>query len=301
MEYGILGRTGITVSRMGLGGAPLGDAYGKMTDGEAERIVHSALDLGINVIDTAPLYGQGESERRIGLALREGKRKRAVIATKIGLPGQAYDADSALASAAGSMSRLRTDYLDVLQLHDVETMDFDKVMSETVNALLRLKEQGTIRALGVTTRSLPLLLAYMRTGMFDTIQFYNRYMLIDYTAKDEVLPLAAEMNLGVLNGSVLAMGILADNPVYWLEKDVVERGRERIQAIEFLRRGQLQGGLIEPAMRFSLANPDIHITLTGAAAVDQIIQNTGYCDGRGLPKEDERRLLELFGGQKLFS
>jgi L-galactose dehydrogenase len=298
LQYNSLGKTGIKVSKLGLGGAQLGDAYGKLTDDDVCRIVHAAFDLGINFLDTAPLYGMGESERRIGLALKGRARDQYVLTTKIGLKGRPYDYQGTMASVENSLKLLQTEYVDLIQVHDAEQMDFDTVMNETVPALVQLKEQGHVRALGVSSRDLPLLMKYMRTGAFDTIQFYNRHVLIDYTARDEVIPFANEQGIAVINGSSMAMGILADNPVSWLNKDVVELARKRMDQIEFLR-GKDPGGLIEPAMRFSLSNPNIHVTLTGASTVEQLQQNAGFCDGRGLSEEDERRLLSLFPGQKL--
>lgn len=152
----------------------------------------------------------------------------------------------------------------------------------------------------MTTRNLPLLLRYMRTGKFDTIQFYARYMLIDHTAKDEVLPLAAELELGVINGSVLGLGMLADAPASFLiGTGVAERAAERMSQLDFLREAY-GGSLIEPGMRFSLSNPGIDVTLTGAASREVIRQNASFCDGKGLSPDEQSRVLALFDRQPLF-
>lgn len=300
MQYGVLGRTGFKVSRLGLGGAQFGDIYGELRQEDANRLVKKAFELGINFIDTAPLYGYGESERRLGIALEGVNRESYVLSTKTGLPGKPYGYEATMTSVEESLQRLRAGYADLVQVHDVEQMEFDRIMNETVPALERLKQEGRIRAIGVSTKYLELLMRYMNTEKFDTIQFYNRHVLIDYTARDEVLPLAESMNLGVINGSSMAMGILADNPAEWLNKDTVARAQARMEQIEFLRGGGGAGSLVEPALRFSFSNPGIHSTLTGASSVEQLIQNAAYCDGRGLSEQDESRLLSLFSGQELF-
>jgi len=298
MEYTILGKTGLKVSGMGLGGAPLAGDFGKTDEGEVRRLIHEAIDSGINFIDTAPLYGLGESERRIGQALA-GRRERVVLATKAVRSDLTYDYDGTIRSVEDSLSRLRTDWIDLLQIHDVETQPYDMILNETVPALRKLRQDGKIRFIGVTTRDLPLLMRYMRTACFDSIQFYARYMLIDHTAKDEVLPLAREMGLGVINGSVLGMGLLADAPAPFLERETVDRAEDRLEQLKFLRTKESQG-LIEPGMRFSLGNPDIHVTLSGISSLTALRENLAYCDGQGLAPEDVRKVYELFQGQSLF-
>jgi L-galactose dehydrogenase len=299
MEYAVLGRTGMKVSRLGLGGAPLAGDFGTADPTEVQRLIHEALDVGINFIDTAPKYGLGESEKRIGQAL-EGRRDQVILASKAARSDQAYDYATTYRSVESSLQRLQTDWIDLLQLHDVETQSYDQIMNEAVPALLRLKEEGKIRYLGITARDLPLLIRYMQTGVFDTIQFYTRYMLIDHTAKDEVIPLAKELNIGVINGSVLGMGILADTPAPFLREEVKSDALERMEQLSFLRKTEPKG-LIEPGMRFSLGNPDIQVTLTGAESRDVLRMNVAFCDGEGLSQEEVNKLYELFDGRPLFS
>ncbi|MBB3067319.1 L-galactose dehydrogenase [Paenibacillus baekrokdamisoli] len=294
----MFGKTGLKVSKIGLGGAPLAGDFGKTDEEEVQRLIHESIDSGINFIDTAPLYGRGESERRIGNALI-GRRDRVVLASKAVRFDLSYDYDSTIRSVEDSLKRLQTDWIDLLQIHDVETQPYDVIMNETVPALQKLRRDGKIRFIGVTTRDLPLLLRYMKTDSFDTIQFYARYMLLDHTAKDEVLPLASQMGIGVINGSVLGMGILADAPAHFLDKETLEKAEFRMEQLKFLRKKQLKG-LIEPGMRFSLGNPDIHVTLTGTSSLNSLRSNLSYCDGEGLAPNDLHKVYELFQGQSLF-
>ncbi|MDQ6421435.1 aldo/keto reductase [Paenibacillus sp. LHD-117] len=300
MEFTRFGNTGLTVSKLGLGGAPLGGVYGQTDEAEVEQLIHEALDADINFIDTAPMYGDGESERRIGKALAGGRRNQVVLATKAVRSDRQYDYASTIQSVEQSLQRLQTDWIDLLQIHDVEYQPWETIIEETIPALQRLKEDGKIRYLGVTTRQLPLLMRYMKTGLFDSIQFYSRYMLIDHTAKDEVMPLAKEMGIGVINGSVLGMGVLADAPAHFLEEENQTDVARRLEMIKFLRTSEPKG-LIEPAMRFSLSNPDIHVTLMGTASLRSLRKNISYCDGVSFNEEHRQELYRLFDKQKLFN
>ena len=299
MEYAILGKTGARVSKLGLGGAPLGGVFGAADELEVEKMIHEAVDAGVNVIDTAPSYAQGESERRIGKALQGGKRERVFLMTKAVGPGQRFGREETIRSVEDSLTRLRTDRVELLQIHDAEQRPFEEIAYETLPALERLREEGKIRWIGVSTRDLALLGRYVGLGRFDCIQFYARYTLIDHTAKDELLPLAKDAGVGVIQGSPLGLGLLADAPAPFLERYVTEEAARRMEDLRFLRR-QEPRGLVEPAMRFSLSRPDIHVTLTGAATRDVLRANLAYCDGRGLDPEDEARVYALFRGRKLF-
>lgn len=298
MEYTLLGKTELRVSKLGLGGAPLAGDFGKTDEEEVQRLIHESIDCGINFIDTAPLYGRGESERRIGKALI-GRRDGVVLASKAVRSDLSYDYESTIRSVEDSLNRLQTDWIDLLQIHDVEKQSYEVIMNETVPALQKLRQDGKIRYIGVTTRDLPLLMRYMKTDCFDAIQFYARYMLLDHTAKDEVIPLAKELGIGVINGSVLGMGILADAPAHFLDKETLEKAEYRMEQLKFLRK-QEPKGLIEPGMRFSMGNPDIHVTLTGTSSMTSLRNNLSYCDGEGLAPHDLQKVYELFQGQSLF-
>ncbi|PYI55577.1 aldo/keto reductase [Paenibacillus flagellatus] len=299
MEYTTFGRTGLRVSKLGLGGAPLAGVFGPTDEREVEKMIHEAIDGGINFIDTAPRYGGGESERRIGRALRGGKRNGIVLTSKATGPGDTFGYADTIRSVERSLRLLETDVIDLLQIHDAEQAPFETIVGETLPALEKLREDGKIRFIGVSSRVLPLLMRFIKLNRFDSIQFYARYMLIDHTAKDELLPLATESGIGVINGSVLGLGLLADTPAPFLERAIVEEAAHRIEQLRFLRKREPHG-LVEPAMRFSLSQPAIHVTLTGAATRDVLRTNMAFCDGKGLKPEELERVYALFQGKKLF-
>ncbi|MDR6553752.1 aldo/keto reductase [Paenibacillus qinlingensis] len=299
MEYTTFGRTGLRVSKLGLGGAPLGGVFGPADEQGVEKMIHEALDSGINFIDTAPSYGRGESERRIGKALIGGRRNEVVLASKAVGPGESFDYATTIRSVEHSLERLQTDWIDLLQIHDVEQVSYETIVNETLPALEKLREDGKIRYIGVSTRILSLLERYARINRFDSIQFYARYMLIDHTAKDALLPLAAEKEIGVINGSVLGLGLLADTPAPFLNPNIIDEAAKRMEQLTFLRKTEPHG-LVEPAMRFSLSQPAIHVTLTGAATREVLRANLAFCDGHGLDLEDQQRVYALFQGKSLF-
>lgn len=301
MEYSNLGKTGLTVSRLGLGGAPIGGDFGDVSDQQAIDVIHTAIDLGINFFDTAPLYGRGESERRYGIALK-GKRERVVLATKAVMRGDPYTYENTISSVESSLHRLQTDYIDLIQLHEAEHVPFEIAMNGTIAAFLKLKEQGKVRAIGVNAGRLELLFPFIKTGEIDTVQTFSKYTLLDHTAKDILFPLAKEAGVGIINGSPLGMGVLTDKPAPFLQKNekLLKEAKKRKEQLSFLKKTG-PNGLIEPAMRFSLSCPDIAVTLSGTTSLRSLKLNASYCDGKGLGTEELKKVYELFENKPLFS
>ncbi|GGD53501.1 aldo/keto reductase [Paenibacillus nasutitermitis] len=299
MEYTQLGRTGWQVSKLGLGGAPLGGDFGETTDREVEDVVHAAIDLGINFFDTAPLYGQGESERRLGLALR-GRRDRVILATKAVMRGESYSYDNTIRSVEESLRRLQTDWIDLIQLHELESCGEEMARNETLPAFRTLLEQGKVRALGVNAGQLGLLLPFVQENLVDTVQTFGKYTLIDHTAAEILFPHTRVHGTGVIHGSPLAMGMLADSPAPFLHKypAKLQEAERRKAELAFLRQPG-PGGLIQSAMRFCLGCPDISVTLTGTTDIRELTRNASYCDGKGLDPEIEGRVLSTFKGEAM--
>lgn len=300
MQYTRLGRTNWQVSRLGLGGAAIGDEFGKVSQTEAVHTIHHAIDAGINFLDTAAQYGLGESERRFGIALK-GKRQQVYLATKAVMRGTPYDYATTMASVEASLRRLDTDYIDLIQLHEAETTTFDVAIDGCIAAFLELKRAGKVRAIGVNARNLATLVPYIETGHIDTVLTYCRYMLIDTTLHDELLPLTRTYDVGVINGSPLGMGIMTDSPAPFLRDQhaLLAEAERRKSLIQHLKKPGAHG-FVEAAMRYSMTHDDIAVTLTGTPFVAQLDHHIAWCDGHGPSSTERADLHQRFAGQRLF-
>jgi L-galactose dehydrogenase len=217
MEYRKLGGTELRVSVVGFGASPLGDVFRKTEPAERNGAVHLALDSGINFFDVSPYYGLTLAEARLGEAL-EGRRGEAILATKCGRYGGSefdFSAGTITAGFEESLKRLRTDYVDLLQAHDVEFGHVDQIVNETLPAMRRLQEQGKARYIGITGYSLRNLMEIAgkagREGQgVDSILSYCRYNLLITDLDAELVPFAKEHGIGVINASPLHMGIITE-------------------------------------------------------------------------------------------
>ena len=301
MQYTRLGRTGWLVSRLGLGGAALGDEFGAISPAQARATIHAAITAGITFFDTAAQYGRGESERRMGAALKPHRRD-IILATKAVMRGIPYDYPTTIASVHASLERLQTDYIDLIQLHEAEATTYDIAMDGCLRAFADLKKAGLIRAIGVNGRDIATLLPYIESGLIDTTLVYCRYMVIDTTLVAALIPAARRHDVAIINGSPLGMGVMTDTAAPFLQHDTSllnEVARRTAQIRHLATPGP--NPFVEPAMRYSLTHPDIAVTLSGAAHPDVIQTNVSFCDGTG-PTDAERRDTEArFAGQKLFS
>jgi L-galactose dehydrogenase len=284
MDYATLGRTGLRVSKLGFGASPLGNEFGETDPAEAERAVHCAIDLGINYFDVAPYYGRGLAETRLGAAL-VGHRDKVILATKCGR----YDADQFDFSAARirlsieeSLTRLRTDYLDVFLAHDIEFVSETQIVEEAIPAMRALQREGKARFIGITGLQLKMLRRVAEAAPVDAILSYCRYNLL-ITDMDELLrPFIEPRGIGLINASPLCMGILTSGgPPPWhpAASELIEAGRG------FVRMCEQQG--VRPtdiALQFCLRHPYVATTLAGMATVEQVRQNAAAA-GRELIDE----------------
>src|SRR4051812_16789467 len=159
MEMRTLGRTGLQVSRLGFGAAPLGNNYGGMDEEEGRKAINLAIDSGINFFDVAPYYGLTLAEARLGEMLK-GRRHEVILATKCaryGLDDFDFSAATVTRTVDESLKRLQTDYLDILHIHDVEFGDKRQIIEETVPAVRRIQAAGKARFIGITGLSLRML------------------------------------------------------------------------------------------------------------------------------------------------
>jgi L-galactose dehydrogenase len=280
MEYRMLGRTGLRVSKLGFGASPLGNEFGEMDPAEGERAVHCAIDLGINYFDVAPYYGRTLAETRLGSAL-VGHRERVVLATKCGrydVAGFDFSAARIRASIEESLTRLRTDYLDVFLAHDIEFVDRRQIIEEAIPTMRALQGEGKARSIGITGLQLNTLRIVAEAAPVDVILSYCRFNLLNTEMDEVITPLAERQGIGLINASPLHMGILTKNgPPLWhpAPTEVKEAGQAVVRLCE-------QRGVSAPdvALQFCLAHPYVSTTLAGMSNVEQVRQNAAAAEQR---------------------
>jgi D-threo-aldose 1-dehydrogenase len=222
-----LGQCGLEVTRLGLGCAALGNLYEAMDDAQAEATVDAAWQAGLRLFDTAPLYGFGLSERRLGLALAARPRGEYVLASKVGRrltpgePGETifaeppsfvpefdFSYDGVLRGMEESLERLGLSRVDVLHVHDPDKHEEDAIAG-AFSALLRLREEGVIGAVGAGMNQSAMLTRFVERGLVDCVLVAGRYTLFEQPALRDLLPAAHAAGVGVIVGGVFNSGLLA--------------------------------------------------------------------------------------------
>lgn len=273
MRYNSLGSTGLRVSEIGFGAAPLGDEYGKADPREMAHALNFALDNGINIIDVAPYYGRGLAETRLGEIL-QGRRHEVILATKCAR----YEVDGFDFSPAGvrrsvdeSLRRLRTDYLDILHIHDVEFGCKHQILEETLPAVREIQRQGKTRFIGITGLALKMLRDLAEEAPVDCILSYCRYTLLNRDLDLEVTPFAREHGVGLLSASPLHMRLLSDTgapPWHPAPAEVKEAARKVVELCQFR-----QVSAAELALQFAVQHPYVSSTFVGISTVDEARHN----------------------------
>ncbi len=289
--------TDIKLSCLGLGGEQLGGhGWGKVSDKQMIDVVHKALDLGITLFDTAPIYGLGHSEEVLGKALGIN-RKNVIIATKAGLrwrTGKHFEKsiDSSPSNIEReidlSLKRLRTDYIDLYQIH---WHDPDTPLEETLVAMSKLKQAGKIRCIGCCNFTIEVLREAMKYEVIETAQI--PYNLIDRTSENDILPFCRDKNIKVLTYSPLARGFLSgkyDADTVFSPNDNRNRtndkyfsGEEIANNLVVLERLKLISNKIgetpsQIAIRWCLDNRDITSVIFGAKNALQVEENVASLD-----------------------
>jgi L-galactose dehydrogenase len=208
MRYAALGQTGLTVSQLSFGTAPLGGLFGPVEESDAIALVHEAIDLGITFVDTSPFYGN--AEERLGTALR-GRRDQVVLGTKAGRYG-ASDFDFSPArlrrSVEQSLRLLQTDHVDLLQLHDVEFVPLGPVLEDSYAELAAIRDDGLCRFVGMTGYPVPAMLRALQETDLDVLLTYAHATLLDDSLQREVAPVAEARGVGLINAAAVALGLL---------------------------------------------------------------------------------------------
>ncbi|HIN29443.1 TPA: aldo/keto reductase [Candidatus Poribacteria bacterium] len=273
MQYRTLGKTGLEVSVISFGAAPLGSEYRNIDESEGISAVHTALDLGVNFIDTSPYYGRAKSEIVLGKALRTINRDQYYLATKVGRYGlQDFDftVNSVIKSVDQSLARLSIDYIDLIQCHDIEFGDLGMIINETIPALRKVQKQGKVRFIGITGLPLKIFCYVLERTAVDTILSYCHYALNDVSL-ESLIPTFEDENIGIINASALSMQLLTNigAPDWHPADDEI-----KVACLKAAEHCRSKGAdIAELGLQFALANPKIHTTLMGTANPENVKKN----------------------------
>lgn len=285
MEYRVLGKTGLKVSRVSFGASALGGVFRDVDETQAIAAVHAALDLGINYFDVAPAYGGTRSETVLGKALRGIARDRYFLSTKVGKytnPGKYgddvldYSEKRIRESLKESAARLGTDYFDIIHLHDFEyqgRVHMEWALDEGFATLHALKKEGAIGAVSAGIYPMDLWHRVFRDYEIDAALVHNHYCLND-TRLLELLPMAREKNIGLINGSPFASALLTDGgPSDWHPAGPAERAVFKKTAEFTAARGV---SISQVAFQFACSHAEIPTTLFSSANPETVKRNVRW-------------------------
>jgi D-threo-aldose 1-dehydrogenase len=300
-----LGRNGPAVSALGFGGAPLGDLYARLDDATAIATVEAALDAGVTLVDTSPLYGRGLSEHRIGTALRRRSRDKAVISTKVGrvyvpaprglrnddgyaggLPHESrydYSYDGALRSLEQSMLRLGVASVDVVLVHDIDPWTHGdeaprrqrEALAGAMRALGDMRSQRVVRAIGIGVNDADVCERFVREADLDCVLLAGRYSLLEQPALDRFLPLAQARGVGVMVGGVYNSGILATGAVPGARYNYRPAPPDVAARVDAIARVCTAHGVALPhaALAFVAGHPAVSSVVLGAVSPAEVARN----------------------------
>ncbi len=270
-----LGKTDIELPVLSFGASSLGAEFRSITMAEAMQSTRTALDLGMNFIDTSPFYGRGMSEIMLGLGLKDVPRDSYIIGSKLGRYSDRhfdFSAKRVEESTHISLQRLKTDHLDIMLLHDVEFVPLTQIWEETLPALIKLKEQGKVRAIGFSCYPIKTFNTVLDQveDQIDCVLSYNRYTLQNTSFATEILPRLLAKNIGAMNAGPFSARLLtnAELPEWLKEPDSVKqaaRDAAKLCADHGVDIAQL-------AVQFSCEHPDIATTVAGSANPQNIFK-----------------------------
>jgi aryl-alcohol dehydrogenase-like predicted oxidoreductase len=308
MKYRTLGKTGLRVSVIGLGTMVHAGHFGPMKDSESLSAIDTALDLGVNFVDTSDAYGAGYAETLLGNALK-GRRDKVIIATKGGnvMSGpnrgkRIFEPDYIGRVMEESLQRLQTDYVDLYQLHN-PTVDVIE-RGQVWEVLERAKRAGKIRHYGVSINSMEEGVAAVNDGRAETIQV--EYNLLAQEPAEKIFPLAQQANVGIIARVPLRRGILtgkltAADESRFQGEDVRARSFKgepfkqelaKAERLRFLVHGDIKS-YVQAALAFCLAHPAVSITIPGSRNSQQMRENAAGAEAE-IPRADLDRVAELW-------
>ncbi len=309
MVYNEIGKTGMRVSALSFGASSLGGVFHGIREEEGIRAVHVAVDNGINFIDVSPYYGHLKAEMVLGKALREIPRDKYYLSTKVGRYGKDgvntwdYSAERVTRSVYESMERLGIDYIDLINVHDIEFQaalpgGLQKVVDETLPALVKLRDEGIVRHVGITDlqpENLQWVVDHSPEGTVESILCFCHYSLNDDMLTD-YLDYFEERGIGVINASPFSMGLLSSrgapdwHPAPESLRDACKRAAEYCAA---------QGYPIEElAIQFAVSlSPRIATTLFSSASPANVLRSISYVE-KPIDWQLVEKVKEIIGDQQ---
>jgi L-galactose dehydrogenase len=268
METRPLGQSGLELPSLSFGASSLGAEFRSIDLNEAFSAVHTALDLGMNFIDTSPFYGRGMSEVMLGRALKGIDRSRYLLGTKLGRYSEIhfdFSAKRVDESLHVSMQRMGTDYLDLVLLHDIEFVKLDQIWEETIPALVEAKNTGKVRAIGFSCYPMACfnkVLDHVEDDI-DCVLSYNQYTLQNTSFADDLVPRLKSKGLGAINAGPFSARLLtnAELPV-WLKEPEEVKAAARAAAKLCNDNGV---DIAQLALQYSCGHDDIASTVAGSA------------------------------------
>lgn len=302
MVYNELGKTGMRVSNLGFGASSLGGVFHDIRESEGIKAVHVAVESGINFIDVSPYYGHYKAETVLGKALKEIPRDKYYLSTKVGRYGKDgvntwdYSAERVTDSVYESMERLNIDYIDLINVHDVEFADLNQVVNKTLPALVKLREKGIVGHVGITDlqpENLKWVIEHVPAGTVESVLNFCHYSLNDEMLLD-YLDFFEANNVGVINASPFSMGLLSQRgaPDWHPAPEPLKEACKR--AADYCN---TQGCPIEKlAVQYSTSNPRIATTLFSSANPANVLKNIEYVN-EPVNEELVKAVQEIIGDQ----
>ena len=309
MLYNEIGKTGMRVSALSFGASSLGGVFHGIREEEGIRAVHVAVDNGINFIDVSPYYGHLKAEQVLGKALREIPRDKYYLSTKVGRYGKDgvnmwdYSAERVTRSVYESMERLGIDYIDLINVHDIEFQaalpgGLQKVADETLPALVKLRDEGVVRHVGITDlqpENLQWVIDHVEPGTVESVLCFCHYSLNDDMLTD-YLDYFEERGIGVINASPFSMGLLSSrgapdwHPAPESLRNACKRAAEYCAA---------QGYPIEElAIQFAVSlSPRIATTLFSSASPANVLRSISYAE-KPIDWQLVEKVKEIIGDQQ---
>jgi L-galactose dehydrogenase len=278
MQYRRLGKTELNVSVIGFGASPLGNVFDDCDESEGIRSVHCAIDLGINFFDVAPFYGITLAETRLGDALK-GKRNDILLATKCGRYGLRdfdFSYQRILDSADESLRRLQTDYVDLMQLHDIEFGSKEQVLNEAIPALQKIKASGKARFVGITGLPVRYLAAIAKEVEVDTVLSWAHYNLLQDEINAALVPLCQQKDMGLMNAAPLVQRILSDASIPAWHNAPTALKAMQAPLLECCRKYGV--ALSDVAIRYAIDHPFIASTIIGMCDQHNVKKNAGVVE-----------------------